>query len=231
MDTESKRSQYHTATYQASGSAMMSFTPINAIHQHLCAFHVYSTDHTRHVRAHHFCMCRSKDFHQCIIYDSEQPDARLIGIEYIVSEKVFKDLSEDEKRYWHSHKYEVESGLLQLRTKALVPAVAVDTAEQPAMLELQQTYGKTIHTWAYDTHPELPLGPPSLMMAYTGDGQGPPPALLKERDAQCGMDTAAKKQLRAGYLPAYETVQGSDAWVETGKAVLFEPVEREIQKQ
>jgi hypothetical protein len=43
---------------------------------------------SRHVRAHHFCTHRSADFHQCIIYDSGAADARLIGIEYIVTEKV-----------------------------------------------------------------------------------------------------------------------------------------------
>lgn len=45
-------------------------------------------DHSRHVEAHHFCKHLSADFHQCIIYDSDKPDARLIGIEYIVTEKV-----------------------------------------------------------------------------------------------------------------------------------------------
>lgn len=34
-----------------------------------------------------------------------------------------------------------------------------DVAEQPAMLELQDTYGKVIHTWAPDVHADLPLGP------------------------------------------------------------------------
>lgn len=29
---------------------------------------------------------------------------------------------EEEKKYWHSHKYEVESGLLMLLGKALVPS-------------------------------------------------------------------------------------------------------------
>lgn len=43
---------------------------------------------SRQVEAHHFCTRLSKDFHQCIIYDSDKPTARLIGIEYIVSEKV-----------------------------------------------------------------------------------------------------------------------------------------------
>ena len=46
------------------------------------------SDRTRHVEAHHFCKHLSHDFHQCIIYDSEKPDAKLIGIEYIVTEKV-----------------------------------------------------------------------------------------------------------------------------------------------
>jgi len=27
---------------------------------------------------------------QCVIYDSDEPNARLIGIEYIISENVFK---------------------------------------------------------------------------------------------------------------------------------------------
>lgn len=42
MDTETKHSAYHSAPYHAAGTAIMSFKPINAIHQHLCAFHVYS---------------------------------------------------------------------------------------------------------------------------------------------------------------------------------------------
>lgn len=42
MDMEAKHSAYHSAPYHAAGTAIMSFKPINAIHQHLCAFHVYS---------------------------------------------------------------------------------------------------------------------------------------------------------------------------------------------
>ena len=40
------------------------------------------------MEAHHFCKHVSEDFHQCIIFDSGEPDAKLIGIEYIASEKV-----------------------------------------------------------------------------------------------------------------------------------------------
>jgi hypothetical protein len=39
-------------------------------------------------------------------------DARLIGVEYIISEKLFDTLSDEEKRLWHSHDYEVKGGIL-----------------------------------------------------------------------------------------------------------------------
>ncbi|GJE86935.1 DUF1264-domain-containing protein [Phanerochaete sordida] len=226
MDTDTKRATYHSAAYNTAGAAMMSFAPINDIHQHICAFHTYADDRTRHVEAHHFCTCLRPDLHQCIIYDSGEKGARLIGIEYIITEQLFNDLPEDEKNYWHSHKYEVESGMLQLQVKSGVPQAAADVAEQPAMLELQRTYGKTIHTWAFDKHPDIPLGPPKLMMSYSKDEQAPPAATIKARDEKWGMDSEAKRRLRAGYLPPYEKHPDSDKWETTGKAVVFEPVER-----
>jgi hypothetical protein len=45
MDAATKQDAFHTSTYNAAGTAMMSFGPINAIHQHLCAFHVYACVH------------------------------------------------------------------------------------------------------------------------------------------------------------------------------------------
>ncbi|EIN07441.1 DUF1264-domain-containing protein [Punctularia strigosozonata HHB-11173 SS5] len=229
MDADTKQSIYHTPAFHAAGTAMMSFQPINAIHQHLCAFHVYAHDRTRHVEAHHFCTHLSHDLHQCVIYDTDQPNAKLIGIEYIVSEKIFRDLPAEEKKYWHSHKYEVESGLLQLQVKGGVPGVATDAAEQPAMLELQKTYGKTIHTWAVDTSPDLPLGPPNLMMSYTGDGQAPAD-LIQARDQKFGTDTQAKRELRKRYLPPYDPLPEADEWKNTGKGIVFDPVEGEIKQ-
>lgn len=47
-----------------------------------------------------------------MIYDPDKPNARLIGIEYIISEKLFQTLPEEEKKLWHSHVYEVKSGVL-----------------------------------------------------------------------------------------------------------------------
>nr|XP_031857939.1 uncharacterized protein CI109_006651 [Kwoniella shandongensis]KAA5525011.1 hypothetical protein CI109_006651 [Kwoniella shandongensis] len=191
---QAEQSGYHSAAYSAAGAAQM-----------------------RPVKAHHFCTHLRHDLHQCVIYDSDKSDARLIGIEYLVPESVFETLPEEEKKYWHSHKYEVESGMLMLVTKSLVPNAMTDIAERPAMLELHRTYGKTTHTWQYDVHPDLPLGPPQIMMAYTEDSQVDK-ASLKKRDEDLGVDTAAKKQVRSAYLKKEDMdrppAKGADIWTE-----------------
>lgn len=43
--------------------------------------------------------------HQCLIFDSDTPGARLIGIEYVIPEETFVALPDEEKKYWHSHKF------------------------------------------------------------------------------------------------------------------------------
>ena len=45
----------------------------------------------------------NEDVRQCVIYDSPNSNARLIGIEYIISAKLFEQLPAEEKQYWHSH--------------------------------------------------------------------------------------------------------------------------------
>ncbi|GJN87972.1 hypothetical protein Rhopal_000927-T1 [Rhodotorula paludigena] len=216
-----------------SQSAMLSFGPINAIHQHLSGLHCYANDRTSVVAAHHFCSCVDHDgnepkLRQCIIYDSDKPDARLIGVEYVASEDLFKSLPPEEKKYWHSHKYEVESGQLVLKSKNWVPLAAEDLAEKPTMAQLQRTYGKTIHTWAIDESPHVPLGPPRLMMSFTADDQVDP-SVLEARDRVEGTSAQRKKALREGYLDtSYEPVEGCDQWMHGGKGVEFEVKEVDI---
>lgn len=111
-----------------------------------------------------------------------------------------------------------------------VPTDAVsDIAERPAMLELHRTYGKTTHTWQFDVHPDLPLGPPQLMMAYTDDSQVDRQA-LKERDEALGVSTEAKREVRKGYLKKEDLdrplAEGADCCWEEGKLGQWEYVEQ-----
>jgi len=44
---------------------------------------------------------------QCLIYDSPEKGARLIGVEYMITPKLYDTLDQEEKKLWHSHEYEV----------------------------------------------------------------------------------------------------------------------------
>ncbi len=47
-----------------------------------------------------------QEMRQCAILNSPEEDARLIGVEYIISEKLFDTLSDEEKKLWHAGSYE-----------------------------------------------------------------------------------------------------------------------------
>ncbi|GAA98192.1 uncharacterized protein L969DRAFT_93200 [Mixia osmundae IAM 14324] len=206
------------------------FKPLEAIHQHLCAFHYNSDDRTRQVEAHHYCCASGHGgLHQCLVYDSDGPDARLIGIEYIVSADVYKTLDDEEKKYWHSHKYEVESGMLVVASKKDQEGPINATVEKTVMVALHETFGKTIHTWQIDRHPHLPLGPPVIMMAFTEDGQVDPDKLAA-RDKALGISTEDKKKERALYLPKTEQPLDADLGERTGETIQLQIVPATLKK-
>lgn len=182
--------------------------PLQSIHAHVCGFHFYSGQPGRALQVEHYCSHANGDVLQCVVYDSDRPDARLIGIEYIISEALFRQLPEEEKQLWHSHRYEVMSG--QLTAPGATPA-----EEKALMRDLVNTYGKTWHLWQVDRGDKVPLGLPKLMMGFTADGQLDP-ALLAGRDRARNTDIARTKAERAD-LPAHPVAPGADAW-QTGPA-------------
>jgi hypothetical protein len=186
--------------------------PIGAIHAHVCGIHFYSGNMKRQIIAQHYCAHLSDEILQCVLYDSEKKDARLIGVEYIVSAKIFESLPADEKKFWHSHNYEVKSG-------ALTAPGAPEAAEKDLMKGLIGTYGKTWHTWQVDRGDKLPLGIPQLMMAFTKDGQLDA-KIAAERDKLYSTSIAAKKAARAD-IPDAKIDPGADAW-QKGSAVQLE---------
>jgi len=101
---------------------------------------------------------------QAVIYDGNTRDAKLMGVEYIISERLFNTLPPDEKKLWHSHRHEVMSG-------SLIGPGLPKPAEKALMSKIVNTYGKTWHTWHTDRDKTLPLGIPALMMGFTADGR------------------------------------------------------------
>ncbi|KAK6346924.1 hypothetical protein TWF696_007024 [Orbilia brochopaga] len=139
---------------------------------------------------------------QCLIYDSHEKDARLIGVEYMISEKIFSTLPDDEKKLWHTHNYEVKSGMLVMPQPSIspIPTPAWNTVEDAEMKEITKLYGKTYHLWQVDRDSNVPLGEPQLMGSYTKEDQVPPELKkeLEDRDKALGVSTAEKKERRQG---------------------------------
>jgi hypothetical protein len=167
-------------------------TPLEAMHLHLCAFHVAKDDPQFQLEAHHYCMELGDDYphvFQCIITESNKIGARILGVEYIVSDEIYQKLDKSEKELWHPHDYEVTSGLL------VAPKLSEED-ENNFMKVVRKTWGKTFHTWA-DPGSKLPLGKPRLMVAFTKDGEIRE-ELVKNRDKELGISTDKIKKRRVG---------------------------------
>ena len=178
------------------------FAPLGDVHAHVCGIHFYSGDMKRQILAEHYCAHLSDEVLQCILYDSNKPGAKMIGVEYIVSAKIFETLPAEEKKLWHSHNYEVKSGVLT------APGMA-DADENGLLKVLIGTYGKTWQTWQIDKNDKIPMGIPQLMMAFTKDGQAKAD-VLAQRDQLYGSHEA-KKTARAE-IADFKVDPGADGW-------------------
>lgn len=190
-------------TLETGAQLIQSRPPVDAISTYLDGFHFYSGDKNGQMEAHHYVTILNEDVMQAVIYDGNTRDARLMGVEYIISERLFKTLPAEEKKLWHSHQYEVKSGSL------IAPGLPA-AADKPLMSRIVNTYGKTWHTWHTDRDKTLPLGIPALMMGFTGEGQLDP-ALLADRDRRLDVNTQDIKRERQD-LEARPVVKGTDVW-------------------
>ncbi|KAF7955281.1 uncharacterized protein EAE97_000540 [Botrytis byssoidea] len=181
---------------ETGASVTQDFAPIKKICAHLNALHVYAAERERSVEANHYCTHLSGEVRQCLIYDSPTNPARLIGVEYMITRRLYEKLDAEERKLWHSHDYEVKSGMLILPNPT-VPDAVWTVAETEEMKEVIGLYGKTFHFWQTDRGDELPLGMPVLMGSFTADEQVPWDK-VKERDERFGVDTQKKREARKG---------------------------------
>ena len=171
-------------------SMLQSFHPLKSVNQHLASTHYYVGDPSRQVISHHYCTHLSEDVRQCLIYDGNASDSKLIGVEYIISDAQFQALPDSEKPYWHSHQYEVCSVLLTM------PGPIPDTIELTEMKKLKDTYGKTWHFWQIDRGDPLPYGPPKLMASFTSDGQMNSQLIRQMDESIGGSDITSRHEYR-----------------------------------
>lgn len=133
---------------------------------------------------------------QCILYDSPEPNARLIGIEYMISPRLYETLDQEERKLWHSHVFEVKSGMLIMPQPSMMPEAAWEAAENKEMEAVVELYGKIYHLWQTDRGDKLPLGEPQLMTSFTASDQFDFEKMVGERDQRFGSDYKKKQKVR-----------------------------------
>jgi hypothetical protein len=178
-------------------------SPLDNLHAYLCAYHIAKKDPKFVVEAHHYCAAVNDDVHQCVIMDSNGKNARILGVEYIITDAIYQKLPDEEKKYYHPHRYEVIGGLL------IAPGMPA-AAEKGFMEKLITTWGKTWHTWP-DPKTALPMGEPMLMWSAGKDGHIDV-ATLAKRDKDFSVDTAQIRKRRSylGPVPEVEPPKSVD---------------------
>ncbi|MCF6159458.1 MAG: DUF1264 domain-containing protein [wastewater metagenome] len=186
--------------------------PVRDIHLYLCAFHIAKDNPDLQIEAHHYCSMRelkihNGELHQCIIYDSREAPARLLGIEYIISDETYQKLPAREKKYWHPHAYEIISGQL----------IAPDLPNMgdEALEDFITSWGKTFHTWP-DPGTDIPLGEPLLMWSAGADGQINE-EMIDRRDKQFGISTDELRKRREIYGYQVPKVKLPESVAEIGR--------------
>jgi len=196
-----------TAVLETSADIIQDTEPVDQIGLYLNGFHAAKDDPSRQMEAHHYCNQVNEDFAQCVLFDGNTDAARLMGVEYIISETLYNGLADEEKAYWHPHNYEILSGQLRL------PGVP-DVAEKAALEGKMNSYGKTWHTWMTGMHDgqndTLPLGPSKLQWSLNRDGEAAP-GLVEARDKRMGLDTAEARADRADLTAQARPQGGVDA--------------------
>lgn len=126
----------------------------------------------------------------------------------MISPALFKTLEPEEQRLWHSHVFEVKSGMLILPGPNGLPTGIWEEAETKEMEQVVGIYGKTYHFWQVDRGDKLPLGEPQLMMSFTAEDQHPRlKELMGERDKRYGVSHEQKAKKRA-YIEVPEIHEG-----------------------
>ena len=195
-----------TRVLEAGAKLLQSKPPLKRFDIYLVGFHPMKGSPNDQMEAHHYCHQINEDFAQCMLFDSNTKDAKLNGIEYIISEKLFNELPEQEKKYWHPHNGEILSGQL------VAPDIP-HVAEKALMKEKMNSYGKTWHVWntGYEGKPgdDLPVGEPMLGWSFSRAGEAIP-GLLEKRDKKMKINSAEKRKQRADLRQLAKPQSGVD---------------------
>ncbi len=208
-DTEPKGEEktFRTHVLETGADLLQNMGPVRKINMYLVGFHPMKDNPSHSMEAHHFCRQVNQDFAQCVLFDGNSEEAKMNGIEYIISERLFETLPAAEKKYWHPHNHEILSGQL------VMPGLP-DIAEKAALADKMNSYGKTWHIWNTGGNgihgDELPLGEPKLAWSYNADGEINQ-VMEKNLENRLGISLMQKREQRSDLVELARPQEGVDA--------------------
>ncbi len=170
--------------------------PMSGPHAHFCGIHMAKKNPKFQIITQHYCAAHTSDasgeaMFQCVLFDNTTSNAKLLGVEYIITEATYRKLPDGEKKYWHPHTYEVLGGGL------IAPGMKPED-EKNFMKTILTTWGKAWHTWPDPLTP-VPVGEPLLIWSLMADDQVDPSVVAK-RDKQFSCSTKKIREERAKEL-------------------------------
>jgi hypothetical protein len=166
-------------------------SPLAGPHLHFCGIHMAKSNPKIQFVTQHYCAAhtggKDGDVFQCVLFDGTGANAKLVGVEYLISDAAYRKLPDGEKKLWHAHTYEVLGG-------GLIGPGMTPKEEMDFMKVVITTWGKAWHTWP-DPSTSVPVGEPLLIWSLMGDGQADD-KVVAARDKEFGVDTAKIREAR-----------------------------------
>ena len=95
----------------------------------------------------------------CQLYDSNLPNATLVGIEYMITVDAYNVLPNREKPNWHYHVEEFAPN----RADPKFPQLS-EQEQNATLKKLENSYGKIIITW--NPNDNAPAFPPQVQIGF-----------------------------------------------------------------
>jgi hypothetical protein len=102
--------------------------------------------------AHHWCRPAAGGITECQLYESDAPNARLVGVETVVPTATWKTFNKSEQALWHYHRVEIP------KVSASMPDMSPAEAKKVAA-SMMETYGKVYLLWDPSAN-DQPVGKP-----------------------------------------------------------------------
>lgn len=106
--------------------------------------HVDAKHYVKNARVpvHHWCKTINPQLIECLMFDSDNANANLIGIETIVTKDVWTAFAEKQKKEWHDHATEI------IEAEATLPDTPAEEAAKIVEF-LKGTRGRVVYIWNF----------------------------------------------------------------------------------